>query len=144
MQYYDYYRIYQNIIAMYIETTKQRIVRYLNYKDIKLSQFYKDTGLKRGLLDSDKLHQGISDKYIYSIINKYKDLSVEWLLTGKGSMLKSIDITESQQAKPTEATYSFEAEYYKKQLAEKEDEIAALNQEIGRLKAIIENSKSNT
>lgn len=122
-----------------------RLHQFLDYQGISVRRFEQLISASNGMIRKAITNNtDIQSKWIAKIIEIFPDLSVEWLLTGKGSMLKSIDITESQQAKPTEATYSFEAEYYKRQLAEKEDEIAALNQEIGRLKAIIENSKSNT
>lgn len=134
-------QINDRILAHITMGITARILKYLEYKSISKYRFYKELGFGNGFLDKDS---NIGSDKCEKIITHFPDLSVEWLLTGKGSMLKSIDIIESQQAKPTEATYSFEAEYYKRQLAEKEEEIAALNQEIGRLKAIIENSKSNT
>lgn len=74
---------------MKIETTKERIIKYLENKGIKLSEFYISTGLKRGLLDKDKLDQSISDKFITIIIGNYPDINLQWLVTGEPPMLKS-------------------------------------------------------
>ncbi len=64
-------------------------MQYLKFKGIKLSRFYAETGIKRGLLDSDKLKQAISDTFVSTIIATYDDVSLEWLLTGDGQMLKN-------------------------------------------------------
>lgn len=73
---------------MKIATVKERVMQYLDVQGIKLSKFYTTTGLKRGLFDSDKLSQSISDVFITKIIANYSDINLEWLLTGKGEMLK--------------------------------------------------------
>jgi phage repressor protein C with HTH and peptisase S24 domain len=83
---------------MKIATSKERIIKYLNFRNISLSKFYENTGLKRGLLDSDKLHQNITDKNIATIIASYHELNLEWLLTGKGSMLKSEETLSSKES----------------------------------------------
>lgn len=72
---------------MNFATTKERIIQYLDFKGITLSNFFKDTGIKRGFLDTDKLKASVSDVNITIIIANYKDLNLEWLLTGNGSML---------------------------------------------------------
>lgn len=88
---------------MKIATTKERIVQYLEFKGIKISQFYATTGLKRGLLDSDKLKQNISDSFVAIIIGVYSDLNIEWLITGQGPMLKEADI-EKRDSEAKEMT----------------------------------------
>lgn len=74
---------------MKIATTKERILEYADFKGISKSQLYRDTGLKRGVLDADKLHTSISDVYIANIIAVYSDINLEWLMTGNGTMLLS-------------------------------------------------------
>lgn len=74
---------------MKIATTKERILEYIDYKGISKQVFFKETGLKRGFLDADKLHTSIPDTFIATIIAKYPEIDLSWLLTGRGSMLKS-------------------------------------------------------
>lgn len=74
-------------------TTKERLLQYIEYKNISKPQFYSDLEIKRGLLDSDKLKATITDVIIAKILVKYKDLNINWLLTGKGNMLH----TETEQ-----------------------------------------------
>lgn len=73
---------------MNFATTKQRIIQYIDYKGITTKEFLTNTDIKRGFLDSDKLESTVSDVFIAKIIAKYPEISVEWLLTGIGDMLK--------------------------------------------------------
>lgn len=79
---------------MKIATTKERILQFIEYKHISKTLFFEKTGIKRGFLDSDKLNQAVSDDHFAKIIANFSDISMEWLLTGKGSMLKGTS-TES-------------------------------------------------
>lgn len=74
-----------------IATSKERLQEYLDRMGIPTSVFYRTTGLSRGLMDSDKLHQSLSTDKVATIIAAYPDLSLEWLITGEGSMLRSED-----------------------------------------------------
>lgn len=66
--------------------TKDRIVEYLNYKGTNITKTEQSLGWsKSSLLKSNNLS---SDK-LSELILYFDDLSVEWLLTGKGEMLKT-------------------------------------------------------
>lgn len=65
---------------------KDRIVEFLRYKGTNITKTEQDLGWsKSSLLKSNNLS---SDK-ISELILYFDDLSAEWLLTGKGEMLKS-------------------------------------------------------
>lgn len=72
---------------MKLANTKERILQYIDFKSIRIKEFYLKTGIKRGFLDSDKLDSAVSDAFLTTIIACYPDLSLNWLLTGKGDML---------------------------------------------------------
>lgn len=69
-----------------ISILKQRILQYLDYKGITKYKFYQDTGVSNGVLSQSN---ELSGKNIEKILSYYRDLSPEWLHTGKGSMLKT-------------------------------------------------------
>jgi hypothetical protein len=73
---------------MNLVTSKERLLQYLENKDIDKSTFYEKTGIKRGLLDADKLKSALSDQFIAKIIAIYDDLNIRWLITGKGLMIE--------------------------------------------------------
>lgn len=79
---------------MIFASTKERLLQFIEYKDIKLTDFFKNTGIKRGFLDSDKLKSVVSDIFIAKIIATYPDVNLEWLITGKGDMLKRDNAVE--------------------------------------------------
>jgi hypothetical protein len=72
---------------MKIATTKERILQFVDYKQISKQKFFIETGLKRGFLDADKLNTSIPDTFIATIVAVYPEINIEWLLTGKGEML---------------------------------------------------------
>ena len=76
---------------MILATTKQRILYFIEKKNITKSVFYEKTDIKRGLLDKDKLDATVSDVYIAKILASFPDLNIEWLITGQGEMLKQPD-----------------------------------------------------
>jgi hypothetical protein len=67
-------------------SSRERIVQFVDYKKISKNKFYKETGLSNGFLDKNN-HPG-ADK-LERIIYAYPDINPEWLLTGKGEMLRS-------------------------------------------------------
>lgn len=73
---------------MNFATTKGRILQYIDFKGIKIKEFYEKTGIKRGFLDSDKLKSSVSDVFLTIIFACFNDLNPVWLITGKGEMLK--------------------------------------------------------
>lgn len=71
---------------MNIANSKERLLQYLENKGVKKAQFYRETQIKRGFLDADKLSATISDKFLAIIAGVYTDLKLSWLITGKGDM----------------------------------------------------------
>lgn len=67
-------------------TDKEKILQFLDYKGISKNKFYTTTGFSTGFLDSGN-SLGVDKLRI--IIDKYPDFNPEWLLTGKGEMLRS-------------------------------------------------------
>ncbi len=67
-----------------------RIYEYLDYKDIPPTKFEKEIGLSNGYLGIQrKRNADIGESVIVKIIDNCRDLSLEWLLTGNGQMLKA-------------------------------------------------------
>lgn len=65
---------------------RERIAKYLVLKGISRYRFYKETGLSNGFLDKPgSINSDNCEKICYC----YPDINPEWLLTGKGEMLKN-------------------------------------------------------
>ena len=69
---------------------KEKIKQYLNSKGVSKNSFYQKTGFAVGFLDSGK---SLGADKLETIIDNYPDLSLEWLVLGKGDMIKPTTIT---------------------------------------------------
>lgn len=99
-----------------------RLYEYLDYKDIKPTRFEKEAGLSNGYLGTQfKREADLGESILNKIIDYCLDLNTEWLLTGKGSMLKGtaeyIPTKEEVNtvSEPQPPVYdSFKEKYYRK------------------------------
>ena len=66
---------------------KKRISEYCAYKHISVRKFEKDSGLVYGYVAA--IRKGIGVEKLDGILNAFPDINREWLLYGKGEMLKS-------------------------------------------------------
>jgi len=74
---------------------RERIAEFLILKGISRYRFYKDTGLSNGFLDKPgSINSDNCEKICYC----YPDINPEWLLTGKGEMLKSGELIELEKS----------------------------------------------
>lgn len=64
---------------------KQNILLYLENKGVTSYEFYKESGVTRGILQQNN---GISEDNIARFLAYAPDVNIEWLLTSKGSMIK--------------------------------------------------------
>lgn len=76
---------------------KQNILLYLANKGVTPYEFYKVSGVTRGILQQSN---GISEDNIARFLAYAPDVNIEWLITGKGNMLKSEDIDSQRSTKP--------------------------------------------
>lgn len=65
---------------------KQKILLYLETKGVTPYEFYKDSGVTRGILQQNN---GISEDNITRFLAYAPDVNIEWLLTSQGDMLRS-------------------------------------------------------
>ena len=66
--------------------TVQRIRQYIKNKGISKYRFYQQSGLSNGALDKG---ENIGSDKCEKILYAFPDLNSDWLLTGRGSMLKN-------------------------------------------------------
>lgn len=101
-----------------------RLDKYIEYKGLNDNKVTVQTGIPIGSLGKQrKGSRGLSVQSIAKILYTYDDLNAEWLLTGKGSMLR--DVQKSKSGCPEEENTSLIRE-----LIEKNGE---LQQQIGKL-----------
>lgn len=65
---------------------KENILQYLDFKGVSNYEFYRTTGVSNGVLSQKS---GMSEENTMRFLSHYEDVNIEWLLTGKGSMLKT-------------------------------------------------------
>ena len=66
--------------------TKERLIIYLTEKGVAKTAFEGISGLSKGQMAKK---QGFSVDSLEKISNSLPELSLDWLITGKGEMLKS-------------------------------------------------------
>jgi methionine synthase II (cobalamin-independent) len=70
----------------------ERLEEYITSKNISIRQFEMNIGTSNGVIHTAiKNRKDIRSSWISKIIEKYPDLNAEWLITGKGSMLRKKD-----------------------------------------------------
>ena len=74
---------------------KRKILTFLSEMGISQYDFYRKTGITRGILSQNN---GISEENIARFLAVYPQVSAEWLLTGRDNMLREED---EQLAQPT-------------------------------------------
>lgn len=82
-----------------ISTIKDRILTYLEVKGIKKADFYQNTGLSdSNFKGKNRLSQPGGDM-IVKILTSYPEISTDWLVMGKGEMIRTQENTPHQQFK---------------------------------------------
>lgn len=80
-----------------------RIRKIIEYKGISTRKFCEKVGIANGFLDKVK---DVGSEKLLKILNAYPEISPEWLLTGRGSMLKmdqpDMDMQYTRQSKAAE------------------------------------------
>ena len=107
-------------IAREISILKRRILEYADSKGIKKYEIYQNTGISNGVLSQKG---GLSEDNVMRFLSHYSDLSPEWLLTGKGAMLRGQSAPEVAPP-PSEPAFPGFIE-----------EIKSLSVKVGRLEA---------
>lgn len=68
---------------------KQRLLKYLEYKDISKEDFLKYTGISRSNFTGKGLESELGGDKITKILTLYVDISPDWFIRGVGPMLRS-------------------------------------------------------
>ena len=68
---------------------KQRILQYLKYKGISIRKFSEKISISPSNFNEKNMPSALSSDILCSILTEFEELNSEWLLTGKGEMLRS-------------------------------------------------------
>ena len=67
---------------------KERIIYLIEYKREKKETFFSEVGTTSANFRGKNINSSLNSDVIERILTKYDDISADWLLTGRGEMLK--------------------------------------------------------
>ena len=70
-------------------TIKDRVLQLSDYKGVSKEKFFEELEVSYGNFKGKAKESGLNANILEKIIAKMPEISAEWLLTGKGEMLKS-------------------------------------------------------
>ena len=104
----------------------ERLELLLRTKNLSASQLADETGIQRSIMSHVMNGRNkASLDFIMRVLNKYKDVNPDWLLFGKGPMIRDNTLFDQSQAE--------ESESLKKENRELKDQINQLNKKIYEL-----------
>lgn len=112
-----------------METSRERILHFIDRLSIKPKEFLLKTGVGKGFIDKSHQKSGATDTNLSKILENYPELNPEWLLTGKGSMLRSEQSSAFQNTQNEICSYRSTLEE-KIGLLEKQIELLEENKEL--------------
>lgn len=113
---------------------KQRVIFFVESQGIKKEDFYKKISSNGGNFRGKSLQSELSGEKIAEILANYTNLNPEWLILGKGEMLKDANAIPKCSEPPIH--YNVEVDYKNKYL-EVLEELTTLSRETIRLQSKI-------
>ena len=75
---------------------KERVLYFTDYKDFAKEKFFEELGVTYGNFKGKAKEKALSSDILAKIVSKYPEINPEWLLTGKGPMLKESSPEDKQ------------------------------------------------
>lgn len=114
-----------------------RFIQYCDFKAIKPSRFEKDYGISNGYFSVQLKRSGsLGEDTLKIIIDNCQEINAEWLITGKGNMLK----TPSVRSEKKEDNEEKEKEIAR--LKDKNADLQTINELLTRTIADLDKRKS--
>lgn len=110
-----------------------RISKFIEFKGISKTDFSRKCNLANGILKGNHLR----DDTIVKIIQAFPELNIEWLITGKGDMLKKTS-PEAEQIKDLQEKIYL----YEKTISAQEETIRLLKKQLEECERNQKNSAS--
>ena len=116
-------------------TTLIRLKEYIDYKELSLRAFEASIGFSNGALTSQlKPGKTIGVDKLENILRVYEELSPDWLLTGKGTMLRN-------EQRESEEKLNEIYEYLKRHTLQLEEKLDDTQKELQELEDELERYK---
>lgn len=117
----------------------ERLAQFIDYLDVSVRSFEKKIAASDGMIRrAINNNTDIQSKWMQNIADNYPELNIEWLLTGKGSMLKSEQTEIYPKSQEDKDTDKIKIIVLEKMLVEKDKRIENLNREVGKLLQMLE------
>ena len=88
-----------------LDFIRERIIYFADNSGDRRIDFLANTGLKKGIFDPKDIERAVGSDKLSNILDYYSNLNSEWLLTGKGSMLKDAEPPKSSTESEVENKY---------------------------------------
>jgi transcriptional regulator with XRE-family HTH domain len=109
----------------------KRIMQLIDYLDTSNNQFAKSIGISSSRISSIATFRNKPDSdFLQSIAEVYSNVSMDWLLTGRGSMIKEPFVFTVEEL---EAEYMVRDSIYHDVINRKKAKIEKLNRKIERM-----------
>lgn len=116
----------------------ERLDKFMIYKQLNDNKISIEAGISNGLIGKGRVRGAISQDNISKILNTYTDLDANWLLTGRGEMLRSESADQSIDCKELEQQLNT----VKAELKAAYEENGVLKYQLKEAKATIERLKN--
>lgn len=78
-----------------------RIYKYLDFQDVAVSNFERKTGISNGYLAKMRARNAdVGEGILRKVLENCPEVSVEWLVTGRGEMLRAVGAVQGQELPP--------------------------------------------
>lgn len=110
-----------------MDIVKERLVQFAKHQEFMMMDFYKKILVAASNFSGDGANSALSTDKIVHILTIYPELSADWLLLGKGEMLR-------QDNTPNTNLYAAQIELVEKILNERDRRFEALTRENEKLR----------
>lgn len=109
-------------------SVKNRVKQVIDFQGISIRQFEISIGASNGYYGSMK--DEMNSKYLRNISSVYPNISIEWLVTGEGSMLKSGAVNSTQITQTANGNNNSQTQHVNSTLAGEVQELTRQIQEL--------------
>ena len=116
-----------------LSNIKKRIIAYLNYKKLNKEKFFRELGMTSANFRGNAQKTPLNSTAVANILSVCDDMRVEWLLFGRGEMLKNNVLSEPEVTYKSKSakkrTKNKDIDKYQKQISLLEEQVAFLKRE---------------
>lgn len=95
-----------------ISLIKERVLYVADYKGVSKEKFIEDLGMTYGNFKGKQKTTSVNSDFLDKILSKYDDVNPEWLLTGKGEMIKGIETVPINEGQIMKQIPFYDVDFY--------------------------------